>query len=169
MLHADKLYPLRLAFDRGFDDVAYASNVVLAFDHALLERSPLIGHEHVVERTVGHRGRSIHLHHLGSVLCHTLRIFLAIRLTHSRISLHGDARLGPLDARLPRPFVAGNLAVLVLRDVFPEVPDVALLVLGVPVVGLLDQLAAFGHPVVHDDALHTHDVLGVGRDVHGVT
>src|SRR5215217_4237574 len=52
--------------------------------------------------------------------------------------------------------------------VLPEVPDVAFLVLGEPVVGLLDQLAGLIPPVVDHDALHAHYLLGVGCDGHHV-
>ena len=48
------------------------------------------------------------------------------------------------------PVGVDGLAVLVLVRVLAEVPDVAVLVLGVPVVGVLDHLAVDVHRVAHD-------------------
>lgn len=65
--------------------------------------------------------------------------------------------------------MAGDLAVLVLCDVFSEIPDVALVVLSVPVIGLFDQLAILCDPVARNPALNSHDALGVVGHGHHVT
>src|SRR3989304_4331068 len=69
----------------------------------------------------------------------------------------------PVHARLPRAGGRDDLSVLVLLGVLPEVPDVSVGVLGVPVVGVLDDLAVLGHDVVDDPRLDAHDLLGLVR------
>src|SRR5215207_4731690 len=54
-------------------------------------------------------------------------------------------------------------------SVLPEIPDGAFLVLGEPVVGLFDELAAFPSPIIYHHALHAHYLLGLGCDAHLVT
>ena len=78
---------------------------------------------------------------------------------------HQHARLRAVDARLPRPFLGDRLAVLELRRVLAEVPDVAGGVLRVPVVGVLDQLAVLGDRVADDTRLDPRrHALGAVRD-----
>jgi len=55
--------------------------------------------------------------------------------------------------------LALGLAVLVLGRVLAEVPEPAPLVLGVPVVGVLDELGVLGHPVVDDGGGDAEDRL----------
>src|SRR5215211_5355829 len=82
------------------------------------------------------------------------------------MGLHDDPRLGSVNPCLPRALGAYHLAVFVLLGVLPEVPDVAFVVLGEPVVGLLDELAAFPSPVIDHHALHTHYLFSVVGDAH---
>src|SRR5215211_5766925 len=82
------------------------------------------------------------------------------------MGLHDDPRLGSVNPCLPRALGAYHLAVFVLLGVLPEVPDGAFVVLGEPVVGLLDELAAFPSPVIDHHALHTHYLSSVVGDAH---
>ena len=60
----------------------------------------------------------------------------------------------------------GDLAVLVLRGGLPEVPDVAIALLCVPVGRLLDQGAVAGDDVADHHRGHAHDPLGLVGDRH---
>ena len=64
---------------------------------------------------------------------------------------HDDPGDGAGDAGLPRAVRAEEAAVpVVLLRVLAQVPDVAVLVLRVPVLGVLDQAAVELDDVVHD-------------------
>src|SRR5204863_10195089 len=75
-------------------------------------------------------------------------------------------RDGPVDTGLPRPGSAGHAALGVeLLGGLAEIPDVAALVLPVPVHRVLDDLAlGVVESVVHDGGRHALDVLGPARD-----
>src|SRR5215213_3052014 len=143
---------------------SHPANVVLPLEENRLERRPLLGLHHVIEGTVGHPHRFVQAEHSGHVLGLAFVVLLAVGLTHLRMSLHDDPRLGSVNPCLPRALCAHHLAVFVLLGVLPEVPDVAFLVLGEPVVGPFDQLAAFPSPVIDHDALHAHHLLCLGCD-----
>ena len=73
---------------------------------------------------------------------------------------------GAVDAGLPRVARLHEPAVLELPRVLAHVPDVARLVLRVPVEGLLDRRAALGHGVADDGAVDPEDPLRlVGDDL----
>src|SRR3712207_5477739 len=144
----------------------HPTNVVLLLGEARLERRPLPGLQRPIEGTVGHRDRCVQAEHFGHVHGLARIVLLAVGLPHLRVRGHYDAGFGPVHPGLPRPLGAHHLAVFVLFGVLPEVPDGALVVLGEPVVGPFDQLAAFPFPVIDHDALHAHYLLGVGGDGH---
>ena len=64
------------------------------------------------------------------------------------------------------PFALTGLAVLVLVGVLAEVPDVAVLVLGVPVVRVLGELAVDVHGVAHDGRGDALDHAGLVEHLH---
>ena len=73
--------------------------------------------------------------------------------------------LASLTPACHEPSVLTTLAVLVLLGVFPEVPDVAGLVLGVPIERVLDEVALrIRHRVPDDDSLHAQDRLCLVSD-----
>src|SRR5215216_4508940 len=82
------------------------------------------------------------------------------------MGLHDYPRLGSVHPCLPRALDAHHLALFVLLGVLPEVPDVAFLVLGEPVVGLLDEIAPFPSSVIDHHALNAHYLLGLVVDAH---
>src|ERR687898_1691274 len=120
----------------------------------------------MIKRTVWHADRIVQSEHLRHVLGLAFVVLLAVGLPHLGMGLHDDRRLCSVNPFLPGALCAHHLAVLVLLGVLPEVPDTAFLVLGEPVVGLLDELAVFPSLVVDHDALHAHYLLGVGCDSH---
>lgn len=82
-----------------------------------------------------------------------------------RVRFHDDARLRAVLPCLPRARrVDGPVLLVVLRRL-PEIPDVAVLVLGVLVEGVLDQLPVEAYPVPEDDAGYAEDLLGVAGHV----
>src|SRR5215212_823585 len=131
--HVDQLQPLRRTLHRNFQDGPYPRSVVLLLGDIRLERRPLIGHQDVIEGTVRYGGRSIPFQRPSHVLCDALVVLLAVGVADLGISGHDDTRLGSVLPGFPGPLAARDLAVLVLLGVLSEVPDVAFLVLGVPV------------------------------------
>ena len=93
---------------------------------------------------------------------------MPVRHTDLWVGGQQDARLSAVDACFPGACGADDSAVLVLLGVLAQVPEVALLVLRVPVVGVLDDLPVLADDVVHHAGLDAHDVLRlVGhRDDH---
>ncbi len=89
---------------------------------------------------------------LGHVHRLALVGLLAGGVAHTRVGFHDDPRLRAVLAGLERARGPHDLAVLGVLRLLPEVPDVALPVLGEPVQGLLDQLPVDGDPVPEDDA-----------------
>src|SRR5438046_4547214 len=71
-------------------------------------------------------------------------VLLPVAVARLRIAGHDDSRLGAVDARLPRVACLDEVSVVQLEGVLAHVPDVALLVLRVPVEGPLDRTSAFG-------------------------
>ena len=84
---------------------------------------------------------------------------------------HEDAGPRAVDAGPPRPFGVRHVSALVeLGGVLAEVPDVALLVLAVPLGRALAEMAAQIEPVLDDDARDAVDLLrpmGDDDDVAG--
>src|SRR5262245_35763366 len=91
---------------------------------ALLDRARLLGLEHVLELA----GRRLHLRRpaLGLAAVHRAagRDLLRVTGTDERSARHVEAVAGALLSGAPGAAVAGDLAVLVLVDVFAEVVDV---------------------------------------------
>src|SRR5918993_3013568 len=120
----------------------------------------------MIKRTVWHADRIVQSEHLRHVLGLAFVVLLAVGLPHLGVGLHYDAGFGSIHPSLPRALSANHLAVFVLLGVLPEVPNVAFVVLGEPVVGLFDELAAFPSPVIDHHALHAHYLLGLVGDGH---
>src|SRR5919112_3351958 len=149
--------------------MAHPSSVVLVLAVAGFEWRPLPGYQHMIEGSVGHRDRVVQALHLRLVFCLAFVVLLAVGLPHLRMGLHNDPRLGSVNTCLPRTLGTHHLAVVVLLGVLPEVPDTAFVVLGEPVVGLFDELAAFPSPIIDHDALHAHHLPGLVGNAHLVT
>ena len=119
--------------------------------HPRLQASEFHRSHAVLKRAVGHPLVEVSGDDAGLVLRHAHEKFLAIAVANSGVRQHDDAGLGSISARLPAALGAHHLTVLILLGVLPQVPDVSLLVLGVPIEGLLLQLS------VHEDAVQNHD------------
>src|SRR5204863_7802961 len=76
-------------------------------------------------------------------------VLLPVGVTGPRVRRPDDPGLGPVDARLPRGAGLDEAAVLELEGILAHVPDVALPVLRIPVVGSLDRVAVLGDGVAH--------------------
>src|ERR671912_2787442 len=120
----------------------------------------------MIKRTVWHADRIVQSEHLRHVLGLAFVVLLAVGLPHLGMGLHDDPRLCSVNPCLPGALCAHHLAVLVLLGVLTEVPDGAFLVLGEPVVGLLDELVAFPFTVIDHHALYAHHLLGLVGDCH---
>src|SRR5439155_24943796 len=92
-------------------------------------------------------------------------------LARARMSRHVDARERSVPACLPASLCARHVSAPVeLGRRLPEVPDVALPVLRVPVSRALLEPAAQEEPILDDDAGHALDLLDARsdyEDVHG--
>src|SRR4051794_38999486 len=157
-LDRDQLREL-LALRHGLllDDANAAAvplQLVLLVDRAVLEREqrPL---EEAVRRTHGAAGAE----HLGLVHGMPRRVLLPVYIAAVRVGEHDDAGLTVADAGLPGPVVLYPAPVLEVARVLPEVPDVPLLVLRVPVEGALLGLALREDPVQDHRRLDAHDAL----------
>src|SRR4029450_3533586 len=110
-----------------------------------------------------------HLGDLGHVLRLALVVLLPVGVADRRVGLHDDPGQRPVDPGLPRALGALDLAVLVVLGVLAHVPDVAVAVLGVPVVGVLGDLVVHAHGVAHHHDRDPHDdLLLVGHLDHVV-
>src|SRR5205823_4402471 len=88
-------------------------------------------------------------------------VLLPVAVARLRIAGHDDSRLGAVDPRLPRVACLNEMSVLQLQRVLAHVPDVALLVLRVPVEGPLDRAPVFGNRIPDDCAADAEDPLGL--------
>ena len=106
--------------------------------------------------------------HLAFVLGHPGVELLEIAVARHRIRAHDPARQGAVDACLPRPVEVGPdelafVVVVVVRRDLAQVPDVAVIVLRVPVERVLDQDAVRIGRVADDDDLDAVDRLRLER------
>src|SRR5215213_6374703 len=92
-------------------------------------------------------------------------VLLTVRQPLPRVARQQDPGAGAVHAGLPGAF-RRYLAVLVLLRVLAQVPDVAVVVLRVPVVRVLDDVALLRDHVVDDAGLDAEDPLGPGRHRH---
>ena len=105
--------------------------------------------------------------HLAQVLRVAPVVLLAVPVARAGLGRHDDARLRAVYTRLPGALGADDLAVLILLGVLTEVPDCAVVMLGVPVEGVLDDLAVATYGVVNLDARypeHRPDARGDHHD-----
>src|SRR5262245_35493802 len=99
--HADQAKHLVMALHHALRDLAEPGGIVLLFG-LRLERASLGGHEQRVEAAVGHPGASIQVEDTRLVERLARRVvLLPIGFARLRVGRHDDARLCPVDARLP--------------------------------------------------------------------
>src|SRR3954469_843213 len=163
---ADELRPVRGARDGELEHDADTLRVDLLLDDVGLDAAEVARLERVLEPAVGNRGECVQADDARAVLGLAPVVLLAIGQADPRVRGEDDSRVGAVDACLPRAFLRLGLSVLVLGRVLAEVPEVALAVLGVPVEGVLLDLAVLAHLVVDDASLDPHDRLGPIRDGH---
>src|SRR5207247_8051279 len=87
-------------------------------------------------------------------------VLLPVGVARLGVARDDDSRLSAFDPRLPGVACLDEAAVLELEGVFAHVPDVALLVLRVPVEGPLDRASVLGDRVPDDGALDAEDPFG---------
>src|SRR5215207_10802026 len=158
-LDAHQLDPLRSSYDLLFSDEPGAWCEVLVLEDAGLEGRPVLGHQDVLEGAVGSgdgvvEAGGVEAEHLAHVLGLATVVLLAVGVANPRVRLHYDPRLCTVDPGLPRTLPGHDLPVFQLLCVLPEVPDVAVRILGVPVEGVFDQLSFEEDPVPENGALH---------------
>src|SRR5918995_2106403 len=118
-----------------------------------LQRNQVFGQQRPLEVAEGYLDLLVGAQDLGLVLGLALVVLLPVGHAVLGIGWHDDPGLRPVDAGLERARPRRHLAVLILGGVLAQVPDVAGLVLGVPVVGNLDELTVLGDDVVDDPGL----------------
>src|SRR5262245_7796056 len=149
--HGNQRHPLDATLDQEALHLADAASVVLLLDNAALERRPVTRLQRVAEASIRRRHRHTGAQHAADVLSMALVVLLPVRVADARPAFHDDPGPCTVDAGLPRAVVANPLAVLAVVRVLAEVPDVAALVLCVPVVRLLRRFAAGGGDIEDDD------------------
>jgi hypothetical protein len=107
--------------------------------------------EIVVEGAEGHACRAREADHLAMVMGHVRRVLFIIAVADFGVRFLDDARQRPFYAGLPRTLPGDQLAVLIFRRVFAEVPDIPGLILRIIVSGLLDELTRLR---IRDDIAH---------------
>ena len=106
--------------------------------------------------------------HLALVHGHARVELLEVAVARHRVGAHDPARRGAVHAGLPRSVEVGPgefafVVVVVVRGDLAHVPDVAVIVLRVPVEGVLDQDAVLIGGVADDQRLDAGDRLGLER------
>jgi hypothetical protein len=92
-------------------------------------------------------------------------VLLAVGIAGLRVRLHQDPGLGFVNSGLPGAGVLNEVPVLVVERALAEVPDVAVLVLRVPVERVLCERAVDEDAVVDDAAGDAEDLAR--RAQHG--
>src|SRR3954462_3825826 len=135
---AHQLEQLGATGDVAFADDAQTRRVELQRHDALLEPAPLIAADDMPERPGRDGGLGVVLHDPGLVLGVPAPELLTVGVGRPRVRRHDRAGDRAADTRLPRSFPALHRPVRAeRRSVLAEVPDVAGVVGGVPVVGRL--------------------------------
>ena len=106
--------------------------------------------------------------HLSFVHGHPRVELLEVAVARLRVGAHDPARKGAVHTGLPRPVEVGPdefafVVVAIVRGDLAHVPDVAGVVLRVPVEGVLDQDAVLIGRVPDDHRLDPGDRLGLER------
>src|SRR5918994_101168 len=115
LLDIDQLDLLCGTLDIHLLYLSYARSVVFVRNPVGgLERVPILGHQEMVEGTVGYRGRFVQAEYLPHVHGLPRVVLLVVGLSHLRIGLNQDTRLGPVHPGFPRALGADDLAVLYL-------------------------------------------------------
>src|SRR5690349_19872969 len=92
VVNVNKLVVVRATLDSGRVYVSQVSSVVLVFDHARLERCPLLGHQKTSEGTVRDASGSIEGNHRRVVFGRPFQELLLIGYARVGMRLHDDAR-----------------------------------------------------------------------------
>src|ERR1700730_4138962 len=140
------------------------SLLLAGIEGVLVERD-----DDVVVGALGDRRRRAQAEDLRGVQRNAGTVFLAVPNADPWMGRHDDARLSLVDARLPRAVRVRDDTVDVFSGVLAEVPDVAGLVLRVPVGRLLLERAILRDDVLDDGAPYAqHDLRPVRHreDVH---
>src|SRR5919197_3559959 len=167
--HADELDLLVVPAHRVLLDVADAGDVPLPLGYTGVElRGRLDGEQGGLVQAVRDGDGAAGPENAGLIESVARVVLLAVRLALPRLAGHDDAGLRAVDSRLPGIARPAELAVLDLARVLAHVPDVAGLVLGVPVEGSLDRLAPRGDGVANDGAANAQDRLRLPGDDHVV-
>src|SRR3954464_5612414 len=162
--HADELELLVGSLHHALGDLTDSGRVVLVLGLGLewtaLERDQQPG-----EGSVGDRQAAVAPQHACLVEGLAGRVvLLPVGVARPRFCGHDDPGLSAVDARLPGVAGLHEAAVLALEGVLAHVPDVALLVLRIPVVGPLDRPSVLGDGVADDGALHAENPFGPTQD-----
>src|SRR5919108_1739304 len=166
---AHELYLLVIAAHGVLLDVPYSLYVVLLLRDPRVElRSRLNRAQRLLVGALGDRDGSAAPQHAGLIERVARVVLLAILVALLRVARHDDSRLRALDAALPGVAHLDEVAVLELARVLPHVPDVPVLVLGVPVEGLLDRPPVGGDGVAHHRAGDTENLNRPWGDDHVV-
>src|SRR5215470_2529611 len=167
VLDGDQVHFLGGAGDVLGMDHADAPGVDLVLDHGGFQGGVILGTDGVGECAIRDGHGLARFDHVYLVLGLALEVFLVEAVADGRVGFHDDAGLCAAYAGLPGAGGVGELAGLVVEGSggLAEVPDVAVLVLGVPVVGVLVELAVAEHGVVHDHRRDAQDRFGVTGDL----
>src|SRR5919204_2859986 len=136
-----------MTLDHALLDLTEARGVVLLLG-LWLEGAAFARDQDAGESTVWHCHGAREVEHPGLVESLAGRvILLPVRVAGPRVGRHDDARLGLVDAGLPRIARLDEPAVPALERELPHVPHVALPVLRIPVKRSLDRNSVLGHRV----------------------
>src|SRR4051794_14569241 len=130
---ADELCVLVRSGERLLDDDADSRAVDLLVVDSRFHLRRLERRQHVANVAVRNLDRSALAGDPCSVLGFPGQVLLTVAVRDLRAGFHDDARLGAVDARLPRAGGVGLPVPQVRGGVLAQIPDVALLVLSEPV------------------------------------
>src|SRR3954464_12464184 len=163
----DQLITLVGALHGLLENRADAAEVVLVVEYSRLERRPLFRQKRMLGRAVRHAHRAVQLQDLEVVLSLALQELLPGGLPDLRLGVHEDAWFRAVDASGPAALGCLDLAVLVqLRRLLAVQPDVAVVVLRVPVGRALLEAAPQIELVVDRGATRTVDRARAVRHPH---
>jgi uncharacterized membrane protein YbhN (UPF0104 family) len=147
---ADQLRELRRAGQRLLAHDPDARRVDLLVVRSRFQPRRFERRQRILELPAGNAHRAAALDDPRGVLCLATRELLPVAVRYLRVRLHHEARLGVVHAGLPG---AGGVDLPVRQIglcVLAEVPDVAAVVLGVPVGRVLELRAVVGRDVPDD-------------------
>src|SRR5436190_10169273 len=158
---ADQLEPFVAALGHLLLDLADSGHVVLLLK-LRFDRAPLDCGERLPKGPVRHFHAHAEPEHAPLIQRAAGRvILLPVHLVRLRVAAHDDPRLGSVDPSLPGVTCADESAVLEFSGVLPHVPDIALLVLRVPVERSLEWFPILRDRVAHNSAHHSQNPNGL--------